>query len=325
MSRKLCFVTAVDLLRKQTISRFMAVSGLVLLGSVVSGCATTDDLYADYDVNSCPVIASATPARVVLRDRVTSKNMHWEPAVYFEFDRDDLNAIEHARLDKDLLVLKRYPMLRVAVRGFTDHKGGEEYNKALAKRRVATVSAYLEAKGLNPSRMESVALGEGLPILDQTDNVARSIHRRVELLLLDGTGRPLSHELDIRQSPVLAAAKSKDHALSNTVESNSGNVAKVQSDGTNEVSSELVKSGKKLPQPHIEDPSEAKDEKRPIQETQEPLKPVETTHTDTRPDSPVSGDTLKKAENESPDQPLSKPVPGPSPAPFSKPLTREIP
>lgn len=115
----------------------------------------------------------------------------WEPAVYFGFDLDTLTPTELARLDRDLLVLRKRPNLKLSVQAFTDSKGSNRYNRNLALRRQQTVVKYLIAKGLAKSRILMTPLGEELPILG--DSAAeRVVNRRVELMLLDAAGRPLS-------------------------------------------------------------------------------------------------------------------------------------
>ena len=115
----------------------------------------------------------------------------WEPAVYFGFDQSSLAPQEMARLDKDLLVLRKKPALKLSVQAFTDSKGSNQYNRSLALRRQQSVVNYLTSKGLATDRIRMSPLGEELPILG-TSEAERVVNRRVELMLLDAAGRPLS-------------------------------------------------------------------------------------------------------------------------------------
>ena len=115
----------------------------------------------------------------------------WEPAVYFGFDLASLNASEQSRLDRDMLVLKKNPSLKLSVQAFTDSKGSQQYNRQLALKRQQTVVDYFMGKGLGRDRILVSPLGEELPILGDT-KAERVINRRVELMLLDASGRPLS-------------------------------------------------------------------------------------------------------------------------------------
>ncbi|MGB1309677.1 MAG: OmpA family protein [Leucothrix sp.] len=115
----------------------------------------------------------------------------WEPAVYFGFDLASLVPTELARLDKDLVVLRKNPSLKLSVQAFTDSKGSNRYNRNLALRRQQTVVNYLVSQGLPKNRILMTPLGEELPILGSSA-AERVVNRRVELMLLDAAGRPLS-------------------------------------------------------------------------------------------------------------------------------------
>jgi len=87
---------------------------------------------------------------------------------------------------------------RECIQAFTDIKGSNSYNRDLALRRLNTVQSYLISKGLSKERIIVSPLGEELPILGSSTQ-ERVINRRVELMLLDATGRPLS--LSIQPKP----------------------------------------------------------------------------------------------------------------------------
>ena len=132
--------------------------------------------------------------KVVNKVQYVNKPVHgeiWEPAVYFGFDLSNLNASEQSRLDRDMLVLKKNPSLKLSVQAFTDSKGSQQYNRQLALKRQQTVMDYFMSKGLSRDRILVSPLGEELPILGNS-KVERVINRRVELMLLDAGGRPLS-------------------------------------------------------------------------------------------------------------------------------------
>ena len=123
----------------------------------------------------------------------------WEPAVYFGFDLASLDKSEQARLDRDLLVLKQHANLKLSIQAFTDSKGSNRYNRRLALQRQQTVLNYLMSKGLQRDRVLVSPLGEELPILGNS-KTERVINRRVELMLLDATGRPLSLSIQPKAS-----------------------------------------------------------------------------------------------------------------------------
>jgi len=149
-------------------------------------------------IKEVPKIEYVDRVKVKYVDRVKVKTVKqlvpgivWEPAVYFGFDQSSLTPTELAKLDKDLLVLLKKPNLKLSVQAFTDSKGSNRYNRALALRRQQTVVNYLMSKGLAKNRILMTPLGEELPILGNSE-AGRVVNRRVELMLLDAAGRPLS-------------------------------------------------------------------------------------------------------------------------------------
>ena len=195
---------------------------LVSLAAVVmSGCTSTDSLYAEYD-NSCDIPKPKVKVveRVVEKVRVKKEyvtkyktkvvtkvvnkvrpmsGIHWEPAVYFGFDLAELTQAAMKRLDADILVLHKHTNLKLSVQSFTDVKGSNAYNRKLALRRQQAVISYLVSNGITGARIRVSPLGEELPILGQSVS-ERSINRRVELMLLDHSGRPLALEIQPKQS-----------------------------------------------------------------------------------------------------------------------------
>ena len=78
------------------------------------------------------------------------------------------------------------------MQAFTDSIASFAYNADLSERRRLAVYDYLAEKGISSDRIISSAGSELLPVLP-TDSVEdRIINRRVEMMLLDNTGRPLS-------------------------------------------------------------------------------------------------------------------------------------
>ena len=68
-------------------NRFVMAAAL-LLGGILSGCVSTEALYAEYD-EVCPVKASVTDTGMVMVTGLASQSQGqlWEPAVYFGFDQ----------------------------------------------------------------------------------------------------------------------------------------------------------------------------------------------------------------------------------------------
>ena len=209
-----------------------AALALALLGTL-QGCASTEELYAQYDDQFCRVVmepapaaalpeppapaappllaappAAASPATaapaasppairyLVVRERATGETMVWSPAVRFGLNSAELTSRAKVRLRNDVAVLEAYPGMRVGVRGYADAVGPVEYNRALSARRADSVVRFLVSAGVSRDRIEVSALGEDMPLENAPAEAAVPINRRVELLLLESGGEPVPLELE---------------------------------------------------------------------------------------------------------------------------------
>lgn len=181
-------------------NRFLMVAGL-LLGASLSGCVSTEALYAEYD-EVCPVQATVTDTGMVMVTALASQSQGqlWEPAVYFGFDLHQLDEEERKRLDRNLVILDQYPTLQISIQAFTDQLGNKNYNRTLAEKRMNQVSDYLTLNGVDASRIKQAPLGKELPILPSDSEQDRIVNRRVELMPLDAQGRPLVLRVDFERS-----------------------------------------------------------------------------------------------------------------------------
>ncbi len=166
----------------------------------LSSCASTEELFAQYDDNFCPVATSiVVHEKEVFRDRVvvrevpaSAQTMPWEPAIYFDSNRADLSTVARQVLSENLEFLKTFERYRVSIRGFTDAHSTSDYNRKLSFKRIAAVRDYFAEAGITADRIVSRAHGESLAMGREASPVADNINRRVEMILLDPVGRPLA-------------------------------------------------------------------------------------------------------------------------------------
>ena len=166
----------------------LLLASLTLL-PLVNACVSTEELYAQYDVHSCEVDLSEP--RIEGATLAFTQQL-WNPAVYFDYDEHELDEEGYALLESTAEIMNKHKELNVGLQGFADRIGGISYNIRLSGRRVETVTRYLTERGIEPSRIVSQPLGEGLPQFGSSDAEARATNRRVELVLLDANGRPVS-------------------------------------------------------------------------------------------------------------------------------------
>jgi peptidoglycan-associated lipoprotein len=107
--------------------------------------------------------------------------------LYFQFDRSEITDDGIQSLDQKVDVLQRNPNVRIRIEGNADDSGSDEYNLALSQRRAAIVVRYMSDRGIDASRLKSVANGEERPACTATrEEDCRSKNRRDEFVVLTG-------------------------------------------------------------------------------------------------------------------------------------------
>lgn len=104
--------------------------------------------------------------------------------VTFATNSADVQSGFYPVLDSVGLVLKEYDKTVVEVAGHTDSTGSDSYNLELSQRRAASVSSYLNSRGIVSDRLLSVGYGKTRPIATNDTAEGRQLNRRVEITVL---------------------------------------------------------------------------------------------------------------------------------------------
>jgi len=107
-----------------------------------------------------------------------------DAGVYFDTNRSDVKGTSASTLDKLAGIFKEYPNSNILVEGHTDSAGAEEYNMNLSKQRAVSVTNYLTAKGISPTRFTTKWYGELQPVGDNATTAGKAQNRRVELAIV---------------------------------------------------------------------------------------------------------------------------------------------
>ncbi len=132
-----------------------------------------------------PLPPSDPEALLRLVDRAVPATVHRSvaslvPPLLFEHDRTDLSSCGEASLYDLLRSIDEAPTdTRVIVEGHADGTGDDDYNRALSTRRAHAVREFLIAHGIAADRIELRAHGEGAPLVEESDDRALSLNRRV--------------------------------------------------------------------------------------------------------------------------------------------------
>ena len=103
--------------------------------------------------------------------------------VLFTTGKADLKSGATGNLNKLAAFLDKYPDRNVAIQGYTDSVGSEDYNQALSERRAESVKSYLTTQGIGATRLVASGKGRSDPVADNDSAAGRQQNRRVEVVI----------------------------------------------------------------------------------------------------------------------------------------------
>jgi len=131
------------------------------------------------EVSSAPKVATTQTAE--METTTTQAPRPSANAVYFAFDKSDLNASSRMVLDEYAAWLSSNDV-NILIEGHCDERGSREYNLALGQRRADSVRGYLIGQGVSASRFDTVSYGEERPVCGGTGEACWAQNRRAEIL-----------------------------------------------------------------------------------------------------------------------------------------------
>jgi len=148
------------------------------------GTGVNNDPLASLDPNQDLIVSNnGKYVKIMFRDNMM-----------FATDSSILASHTSYKVEKVGNILKQYPKTIVQVAGYTDDRGGYEYNYNLSKSRAKSVSDKLYATGIdNPSYITGCSYKKSLVPNDSPTNMA--LNRRVEIYLYPND--------DLRANPCL--------------------------------------------------------------------------------------------------------------------------
>ncbi len=96
-----------------------------------------------------------------------------------------LTRSSYAPMDELAASLKKFPQVKLAVRGYTDKTGSKELNLKISQDRAQSVVNYLINKGISKKRLTAKGMGYADPISDNSTAEGRLLNRRVEIQRTD--------------------------------------------------------------------------------------------------------------------------------------------
>lgn len=100
--------------------------------------------------------------------------------IYFDFDKSFLRPESKEVCHQVVAYLKANPGATITIEGNCCDIGTEQYNKALGKRRAASVKKFLVENGIDGKRVKGVSLGESKPKHPESE---RHLNRRDDFII----------------------------------------------------------------------------------------------------------------------------------------------
>jgi peptidoglycan-associated lipoprotein len=106
--------------------------------------------------------------------------------VLFDYDKSDIRAGERSKIQEIETYMRQNPNAELALEGFADPRGTDQYNLRLSDRRVKAVQQALVGAGVNANRIRIGAQGEKLRNCEQETEDCYQRNRRVEVFVRPG-------------------------------------------------------------------------------------------------------------------------------------------
>jgi OOP family OmpA-OmpF porin len=101
--------------------------------------------------------------------------------IYFDDNKTIINPAAAKALDRNGMILKENPKLKVEIGGHTDSMGSQTANQKISDKRAESAKKYLQDKFNIPENQLMIkGYGSTKPIADNTTKEGRSKNRRVE-------------------------------------------------------------------------------------------------------------------------------------------------
>jgi OOP family OmpA-OmpF porin len=144
------------------------------------------------DIDGCPVVMDADQDGVIdaqdlcpntpIGAKVDAHGCQADIDLHINFANDSavIPASADALLNKYAIFLKNNPNYNAKIVGYTDSRGNTTYNHKLSERRAKAVMNDLIQRGVNPTQLSAIGMGEENPIATNDTAEGRAKNRRIE-------------------------------------------------------------------------------------------------------------------------------------------------
>jgi len=110
--------------------------------------------------------------------------------IYFDFDKSNIRYDAEIELQKVLILMNKYPTIKIDIRSHTDSRGKPEYNRQLSERRAQSTLQYLLNYGIERNRLTAKGFGDSEIINQCIQGIEcteeeHQMNRRSEFILMN--------------------------------------------------------------------------------------------------------------------------------------------
>jgi outer membrane protein OmpA-like peptidoglycan-associated protein len=105
--------------------------------------------------------------------------------IYFDLNKTNVSPVAAKALDRNGMLLKNNPKVKVEIGGHADSTGSNKVNEKVSEKRAQSAKKYIQDKFNIPGdRMMIKGYGGSKPIADNKTSEGRSKNRRVEIKVI---------------------------------------------------------------------------------------------------------------------------------------------
>lgn len=106
--------------------------------------------------------------------------------VFFAYDSHEIDDATAQILRRKAAILRASPSVTIRIEGHTDERGSAEYNLALGQHRANAVREFLEAHGVQRSRISTLSYGRERLLVEGSTEESHAKNRRAEFVITAG-------------------------------------------------------------------------------------------------------------------------------------------
>jgi peptidoglycan-associated lipoprotein len=102
---------------------------------------------------------------------------------FFDYDQYSIRDDTRTALLANVLLLKKYPEVKITIEGHCDERGSEKYNLALGDRRAIAVKEFLTVQGIDGNRIDTISYGKERNFCEEHNEDCYQLNRRAHFTL----------------------------------------------------------------------------------------------------------------------------------------------